>query len=362
MTLAKETSLYEKHVAAGAKMIEFAGYWMPIHYGSITEEHLAVRTDAGLFDVSHMGEFVFRGEKAMDFLNYITTNNVSRLQIGQAQYSAMCYPDGGIVDDLLVYRFPDHYMTVVNAANIQKDFDHINSLLPSGVEALDRSNEIALLALQGPKAQKILQPLSSADLSSIKFYWFEEGTIAGVEGIISCTGYTGEPGFELYVDQADAGKLWDGLMDEGRKYGLKPAGLGARDSLRLEMKFALYGNDITKDTNPLEAGLGWITKLKKGDFLGREALVEIKRKGVSRKLVGFEVAGKAFPRPHYPVIIDGIKVTEVTSGTFSPSLKKGIGLAFLPIDKSEIGQLLEIDMRGRRIPGIVVETPFYRKD
>jgi aminomethyltransferase len=273
----------------------------------------------------------------------------------------MCYSDGGIVDDLLVYRFPDHFMTVVNAANIDKDFRHIQENLKGEVELRNISDDIALLALQGPKAEAILYGLTKVNLAEIKYYWFKEGEVAGIKSIISRTGYTGEPGFELFSEPADATKLWDALLDAGSAYNLIPTGLGARDSLRLEMKYCLYGNDITKDTNPLEAGLGWITKLKKGEFIGREALLAVSEKGFKRKLVGFELEGKVFPRPHYPVYVEGVKVNEVASGTFSPSLKIGLGTAYLPIDKSHIGQLIEVDIRGKMVKGKVVETPFYKK-
>ena len=358
--MAKRTPLYEKHTACGAKMVEFAGYLMPIQYKSITEEHLAVRSAAGLFDVSHMGELIFKGEGAAELLNYLTVNNTAKLEIGQVQYSAMCYPNGGIIDDLLVYRFPDHYMMVVNAANIEKDFRHISNYSRSEVDITDKSDDTALLALQGPKSGAILQRLTKADLSSVQYYCFIEDEVSGIKTVISRTGYTGEYGFELYVDNENAGKLWDAIMDAGEKDGLKPVGLAARDTLRLEMKYALYGNDISQDTDPFEAGLGWITKMKKGDFIGRAALEEVRKKGISRKLIGFKLAGKVFPRPHYPVYIGGIKVSEVTSGTFSPSLKKGIGLAYLPADKCEIGTSIEVEIRGIKQPGLVVETPFYK--
>ncbi len=342
-------------------MVEFAGYWMPVQYHSITEEHLTVRNAAGLFDVSHMGEFIFEGGDALSFLNHLTINNVSDLKIGAAQYSAMCYPHGGIVDDLIVYRFPNHYMMVVNAANIEKDFKHIQENLMGDVRLTNVSNKTSLLALQGPKAEEILQPLTETTLADIEFYHFAQGEVDGVEAVISRTGYTGEPGFELYIDNATAVKMWETLMKAGAPYGLKPAGLGARDSLRLEMKYALYGNDISADTHPLEAGLGWITKLDKDDFIGREALLKAKEAGIKRRLVCFELEGKAFPRPHYPVYIEGGKVSEITSGAFSPMLKKGIGLAYLPAGKHKAGQKIQVEIRKKLIDGRVVKPPFYKK-
>ena len=359
--MGQKTSLYEKHIGLGAKMVEFAGYLMPVQYSGITEEHMAVRAAAGLFDVSHMGEFKVQGENALEFLNFITTNNVKKLEIGQVQYSAMCYPDGGIVDDLLVYRFPYHYLLVVNAANLHKDYQHIQHYTKGQAAVSDESDETSLLALQGPKSSDILQILTGTKLDDIKYYWFAEGEAAGCKAVISRTGYTGELGYELYTSNKDAPKIWDAIMEAGTPMGMKPVGLGARDSLRLEMKYCLYGNDITKWTNPLEAGLGWITKLKKGDFLGRDALNQIKAEGVKKRLVGFELEGKAFPRQHYPVLIDNYKAGEVTSGTFSPVLKRGIGLAYLPVEKCEAGQELQVDIRGRKFAGKVVETPFVKK-
>lgn len=359
--MVKKTALYEKHAALGAKIVEFAGYMMPIQYSSITEEHMAVRNSAGLFDVSHMGEFIVKGKDALNLINYVTINDASKLEIWQVQYSAMLYPDGGIVDDLLVYRFADHYMLVVNASNIDKDFAHIKSFVKGDVQFTNETDDWSLLALQGPRTQELLQKLTDTDLNQIQYYWFKEGIVAGLKVIISRTGYTGEHGYEIYVKPADAKKLWDAIMETGKAYDIKPVGLGARDSLRLEMKYCLYGNDISKDTNPLEAGLGWITKLKKGDFVGKNVLLAVKEAGLKRKLIGFEVEGKAFPRQHYPVYIDGRKVGEVASGTFSPVLKKGIGTAYLPADKCELGQVLEVEIRGSMIKGKVVETPFVKK-
>ena len=361
--MTKKTALYDRHIEAGAKMVEFAGYWMPIQYSSMTEEHLAVRQTAGLFDVSHMGEFIFKGDKTSDILDYITINNVSKLSVGQVQYSAMCYDNGGIVDDLLVYRFKDKFMTVVNASNLDKDFSHMKSHTGKGVELTNISDIITLLALQGPQSLKILSKLTDIDLGSIPYYWFTEGKVAGIDTIISRTGYTGELGFELYIDKNYSVKLWDALFEAGTPLGLKPVGLGARDSLRLEMKYCLYGNDIDETTNPLEAGLGWITKLKKeSNFIGKNALLKIKNDGLTRKLIGFELEGKAIPRHHYPVYAGGKEVSEVASGIFSPSVKKGVGTCYLPAEMCETGFEFEVDIRGKRIKATVVETPFYKPE
>ena len=358
--MTKKTALYDKHIEFGAKMVEFAGYWMPVQYSGMNEEHATVRESAGLFDVSHMGEFIFRGKNAGVAIDRLTVNNVSKLNEGQVQYSAMCYEHGGIVDDLLVYRFPDKYMTVVNASNLQKDFDHMKSNLIEGVEITNVSDDYTLLALQGPQSLNIMSKLTDTKLDDIPFYWFREGKVAGIDTIISRTGYTGELGYELYIDKSHSVALWDALFEAGTPLGLKPVGLGARDSLRLEMKYCLYGNDIDETTNPLEAGLGWITKMKKkSDFIGKDALVKIQANGLKRKLIGFELEGRAFPRQHYPIFLNGEQVSEVASGTFSPSLKKGIGTAYLPLVNCDVGSEIAVEIRGKLVKGRVVGTPFY---
>ncbi|RMF59115.1 MAG: glycine cleavage system aminomethyltransferase GcvT, partial [Calditrichaeota bacterium] len=325
----KKTALYDIHVKLGAKMVEFAGFLMPIQYSSILEEHRRVRTTVGVFDVSHMGEIVIRGDRAEEFVNYITINDVSKIQVNQAQYTAMCYDNGGIVDDLIVYRFPDHFLLVVNAANTEKDYQWIKEHQFDGVEVENISDTITQLAVQGKKAEDTLQQLTKVNLSEIKFYWFREGELAGVPMIISRTGYTGEPGFELYFDRKYSTQVWDAVFEAGKAFDIAPIGLGARDSLRLEKKYCLYGNDIDETTNPFEAGLGWITKLDKGDFIGRESLLKIKEEGISRKLMGFVVEGRLIPRHGYGVTKDGQTIGQVTSGAFSPILEQNIGLAYI---------------------------------
>ncbi len=358
----KKTALYDIHKKLGAKIVEFGGFLMPIQYTSIIQEHKRVRTTVGLFDVSHMGEFFFSGEKALDFLNYVTINNVAKLVDYQAQYSAMCTESGGIVDDLIVYRYPDHFMMVVNASNTEKDWNWIQKHLWKEVRVENRSDAITLLAVQGPKSLETLQKLTSVDLGSIKFYHFAEGELANVRMTISRTGYTGELGFELYFDRAFSEKIWNAVMEAGREFNIEPIGLGARDTLRLEMKYCLYGNDIDETTNPLEAGLGWITKLNKGDFIGREALLRVKEESLKRKLIGFKMQGRAFPRHGYAIFKEEQKVGHVTSGTFSPMLQVGIGMGYVPVELSEVGTPISIEIRRKKEPAVVCETPFYHPE
>lgn len=355
----KKTGLYNVHQMLGGKIVAFAGYYMPIQYCGIIEEHRRVRTTVGLFDVSHMGEFIVSGPGAESFLQQLTINDVSKLAVKQVQYSAMCYENGGIVDDLLVYRFPDHYLMVVNAANLQKDWEWAQSHLTAATTLENRSDETALLALQGPKSRVVLQKLTSFDLAKMEYYWLDETEVAGVRMMVSRTGYTGELGYELAFPMGQSEKIWNALMDAGKEYDIEAVGLGARDSLRLEMKYCLYGNDIDATTNPLEAGLGWITKLNKGEFIGREALLKVKADGLKRKLIGFEMKDRAFPRHGYAIWANGREVGAVTSGTFSPSLEKGIGLGYVPVEYSQIGTPLEIAIRNSRVPAQVCATPFY---
>lgn len=358
---AKKTALYEIHQKLGAKIVEFAGFYMPIQYQGINEEHIRVRTSVGMFDVSHMGEFEFIGPKALDFLQYMTINDVSRLSIYQAQYSALCYEDGGIVDDLLIYRFPDRFIMVVNAANLEKDFDWLRQHLIDGVIMKNRSDEYSLLAVQGRKAEATLQKLTEVDLNKINTYWFTAGKLAGVEMMIARTGYTGEDGFELMFPPEHSEPVWEAIMTAGQEFDIEPIGLGARDTLRMEMKYCLYGNDIDQTTNPLEAGLGWITKLDKGDFIGRKAIQQIKDQGIQRRLVGFELEGRAIPRHGYKIFDDHNEIGTVTSGMFSPILQKPIGLGYVNIDYSRVDSKLSIDIRGRSFSARVVKTPFYKR-
>ena len=354
----QRTPFHDQHVALGAKMVPFAGFEMPIQYpAGITAEHKAVRERCGVFDVSHMGEFIARGPGAVDFLNFVTTNDVSALAVGQAQYSAILNERGTIEDDCLIYRFADRMMVVVNASNRAKDFAHIDRERHRFECTLeDVSDETALLAVQGPEAQRILQPLVDSELDPIEYYHFVEGRVAGARAVISRTGYTGEDGFELYFGAADADRVWDALLATG---AVTPCGLGARDSLRLEMGMALYGNDIDDTVTPYEANLGWIVKLKKGDFVGRDALVRQKEHGVPRKLAGFVLEERAFPRPGFPVFQNGAPQGLTRSGTVSPSLGTPIGTCYLPPEGAAPGSALEVEIRGRRVAGHVVKMPFY---
>jgi len=356
----KRTPLYDVHAALGAKIVPFAGFEMPVQYPTgITAEHKAVREKAGLFDVSHMGEFMIRGPQAVDFVSYITTNDVAALKPGEAHYSTILREDGTIVDDCLVYRSEDRFIMVVNGSNIDKDFAHISRFLSRFPETTleNISDDVALLALQGPDAARILQQHTETDLSQIKYYEHRFGKVADVDTYISRTGYTGEDGFELYFDADDAEKVWNALTASGE---VTPAGLGARDSLRLEMGMALYGNDLDDTTTPLEASLGWLVKMKKGDFVGRDALVKQKEQGLKRKLVGFTTHERSFPRHGYPVFAKGKPSGEVRSGTMSPTLGIPIGTAYVPVESSAEGSPLEIEIRGKRVPAVVQKMPFYK--
>jgi aminomethyltransferase len=362
-TTLKHTPLFEEHQRLGGKIVPFAGWEMPVQYpAGIIAEHHAVRRAAGLFDVSHMGELDVRGGDALGFLQYVTTNDVSKLAVGQAQYSAFCREDGGVVDDCIVYRFADHYMVVVNASNIDKDRDWIAQYADRfGTTLTDRSDETGLVALQGPAAQRILAPLTATDLDDIAYYHFREGDVAGVPAVISRTGYTGEDGFELYVPADRTAELWRALLEAGQPDGIMPAGLGARDSLRLEMGYALYGNDVDDGRTPLEAGLGWITKLDKGDFSGRDAMLRQKEQGLAERLVGFICQERGFPRHGYAVHIDGQPAGTVTSGGVSPMLQQGVGMAYVPAAAAKPGTRIDIMVRDKPIPAEVVRPPFYRE-
>lgn len=356
----KKTSLYEKHVELNAKIVPFAGFEMPLQYEGVIKEHLAVRSTAGVFDVSHMGEFIVKGKNAEKFLNNVTINDVSKIEIGQAQYSAMCYDDGGIVDDLLIYRYNEYYMLVVNAANIEKDFNWLNKHLYDEVTLENRSDEISLIALQGPKSREILLKISELDISELPFYHFIKGKVAGCAVTIARTGYTGELGYEIYGANDLMPKIWDELFKIGKPMGLVPAGLAARDTLRLEMKFCLYGNDIDETTHPYEAGLGWITKVDKGDFIGRDAIID-RKANMTRRLVCIEMMDRAIPRQGYEIFIDDEKSGYFTSGGQSPSLQKGIGLAYIKRPYTKSGTEIEVEIRGKRKQAVIVKPPFYKK-
>ncbi len=357
----KTTALTDLHIGLGAKMVEFAGYNMPVSYAGINSEHLSVRSAVGVFDVSHMGEFVLEGPDALDLIQRVTTNDASKLIPGKAQYSCLPNGQGGIVDDLLVYKLEEEkYLLVVNAGNIGKDWEWINQHNTKGAKITDISGDTSLLAVQGPKAMPTLQKLTEVNLAQIPYYHFAIGTLAGVKNvIISNTGYTGAGGFELYIPNADAQKVWEGLFEAGKEFNIQPIGLGARDTLRLEKGFCLYGNDIDDTTNPLEAGLGWITKLDKGEFTDKETIAALKAEGLKRKLVGFEMVDKGIPRHDYPVVNEnGDVIGKVTSGTQSPSLNKAIGLAYVPTETSKPGDEIYIDVRGRKLKAQVVKLPF----
>lgn len=358
----KKTALYDTHVALGAKMVPFAGFEMPVHYSGVTEEHFAVREKAGVFDVSHMGQFFVEGPNAKALLQHITSNNVDALADGQAQYSCLPNGNGGIVDDLIVYKMSDEkFFVVVNASNIEKDwaqFEKYNTKF--GAKMTNASDDMSLLAIQGPKATEALQKLTDTNLSEIPYYHFTVGTVAGVEGvIISNTGYTGSGGFEIYFYNEDAAKLWEEVLKAGEEFGMIPCGLAARDTLRLEKGFALYGNDIDDTTSPLEAGLGWITKLDKGEFVDSEFLAKQKEEGITRKLVGFEMQEKAIPRHDYPVVdAEGNTIGKVTSGTMSPMKKVGIGMAYVDKPHYKVGSDIYIQIRNKNVAAKVVKMPF----
>jgi glycine cleavage system T protein (aminomethyltransferase) len=359
---AKQTAFTPIHERLGGKIVEFAGYAMPVQYSGIVGEHRRVRESVGIFDVSHMGEVEIRGKDALDFLQKITVNDVSRLSEGRVQYSAMCYRDGGIVDDLLVYHLGDRYMLVINASNTAKDIAWMRENLTGDVVLTDQSDATSLLAVQGPHALDTLQRLTRVNLGSLPYYHATHGRLADVEMLISRTGYTGERGYELYFpsDPALGAKVWQAIMDAGKGAGILPIGLGARDTLRLEMGFCLYGNDIDQTTHPLEAGLGWITRLDKPDFNGKEVLVKANQGGLKRKLVGFTMDDKAFPRHGYAIHAAGAPAGTVTSGTFSPILERGIAMGYVSIAHAKPGTRLEIIIRDRAVPARVTPLPFVK--
>ena len=359
----KKTALNGNHRRMGARMVEFAGWEMPVFYTGIIEEHNAVRTKVGLFDVSHMGEIEVRGKDSLPLLQKLTPNDVSQLVPGKIQYSALLYPEGTFVDDLLVYCISEtHYLLCVNAINTEKDYHWIADHLEGEAVAEERTFSYTQLALQGRKAIDVLQPITDIDLSRIRYYQFDWGKVDGVEAIISRTGYTGEDGFEIYIDPADSVQVWEKLLSVGEEEVIVPVGLGARDTLRLEAKMALYGNDIDHTTTSLEADLEWIVKLEKGDFIGREALLKQKAEGIRRKLVGFELKERGIARKGCPVWVGDKMVGKVTSGTFAPYLKKSIGLTYLPVEHSSVESNFQVEVHGKKLLAEVVPTPFYKKD
>ena len=359
-TTPRRTPFHEFHRAAGARLIDFAGFEMPVRYRGDVHEHQCVRRAAGLFDVSHMGEFEVAGTGAGAWLDHMVTNDVGALEVGQALYSPMCLPAGGIVDDLLVYRLPDRYMVVVNASNIAKDFAWLDRHRPEGVRLVDRSDETALLAVQGPKTADVLRGHVPDGALELEAYRFHLGRIFGAEGVISRTGYTGEDGFELYFHPRHAEEVWNGLIEAGRPHGLEPVGLGARDTLRLEMAYMLYGNDITDETSPLEAGLGWTVKWSKsGGFIGQEALAQQKASGLARRLVGFTTPVGRAPRHDMPIEAGGQTVGKVTSGTHSPSLERPIGMGYVSAPLAKNGTALSIRAGNATLEAAVVARPFY---
>ncbi|MGI8824161.1 MAG: glycine cleavage system aminomethyltransferase GcvT [Chloroflexota bacterium] len=357
----KKTALYDQHVTLGARIVPFAGYLMPLEYSGIVDEHRAVREEAGLFDLSHMGELRVEGEEAVEAVDYLVTNDIRGLDVYQIRYTPMCYPDGGIVDDLLVYRFADHLMLVVNASNIDKDLawivDH-----PAGDARIENvSDDVALIAIQGPKAEGILAQVTEIDLESIEYYWFTSGDVAGVDATVSRTGYTGEDGFELYVSPAGAPEVWQALLHAGQSSGLKPVGLGARDTLRLEAGYMLYGNDIDQGTSPLEAGLGWTVRFGASDFIAREVLEAQKANGAERRMVALEMQDRRIPRPHCAVFSGSDRIGELTSGTFSPTFKRGIALGYLASSHARPGTEVEVEIRDQRHAARVVRKPIYKR-
>ncbi len=360
----KTTALNKIHEALGAKMVPFAGYNMPVSYEGVNAEHLTVRSGVGVFDVSHMGEFLISGPNALALIQKVTTNDASKLVIGKAQYSCIPNETGGIVDDLIVYRIKEEqYLLVVNASNIEKDWDHISGYNTKiNAEMRNISDDFSLLAIQGPKAIAAMQSLTSVDLGSIPFYSFEVADFAGIPHvIISATGYTGSGGFEIYCKNDEVEQIWNKVMKAGANFGIKPIGLAARDTLRLEMGYCLYGNDIDDSTSPFEAGLGWITKFDK-DFVNSKALAKQKEEGPKRKLVAFELEERGIPRQGYDIVDEnGTKIGNVTSGTMSPSLEKGIGLGYVPVDFSKIGTKVFIQIRKNTVPAMIVKLPFYKK-
>ncbi|HKW99639.1 MAG TPA: glycine cleavage system aminomethyltransferase GcvT [Bryobacteraceae bacterium] len=358
----KRTPLHSTHVSMRAKMVDFGGWDMPVQYSSLIEEHHAVRKAAGLFDVSHMGEIEIRGPEAFKLVDYVTTNAVSKLHIGQAQYSGLLYEHGGFVDDILVHKVAeDNYFLCVNASNQEKDYEHIRAANRFDAQVEFASERYAQIAIQGPLALRILQKLTPVDLSPIAYYWFTDGAVSGAPARIARTGYTGEDGFEIYIAPSEAARIWNDLLDAGREFGIKPCGLGARNTLRLEAKMALYGHEIHASITPYEADLAWIVKLDKGAFIGRAALANQKPAGIRRKLIGFEMRGRGIGRDGYEVRVEGRPAGWVTSGSPAPSLNKNIGLCYLPAEHARLHSKIEIMIRNQPVEAETVATPFYKR-
>jgi len=359
----KKTKFYNCHINENAKMVDFVGFEMPIQYTSIIAEHKAVRETVGVFDVSHMGEIIIKGDRALNFVQHITVNNAAKLEDGKVQYSAMCYEDAGIVDDLLVYKLAyNEYMLVVNGANKDKDFEWMKKNNSYDVEIIDESDEYSLLAVQGPNSRKVIEKLFAQEIE-LEFYTFLISTFGDTKIIVSRTGYTGELGYELYFKGSSevAEELWNKLFEAGKEYGIAPTGLGCRDSLRLEMGYCLYGNDIDSTTTTLEAGLGWITRLKKGEFIGRDVLVSQKENGIQKKLVPIIFEGRAFPRKDYEIQKNGKIVGKITSGTVSPILEKPIAMGYVEVDLAKEDEIIDVMIRGKAVPAKITKLPFVKK-
>ena len=358
----KTTPLNAAHRRLGARMVDFAGWDMPVQYSSIVEEHHAVRRSVGVFDVSHMGEIEVRGPEAFNLVQEVACNNAAKLQQGQAQYSALLYEHGGFVDDILVHKVDDdHFFLCVNSSNQEKDYDHISTANLRKANVEFASDRYAQIAIQGPKGLATLQKLTNTALAPIRYYWFIDGEVSGTPARIARTGYTGEDGFEIYADPEEAERLWDDILDAGQEFGIKPCGLGARNTLRLEAKMALYGHELTASITPWEADLAWNVKMDKGDFLGRGALDKQKQGGVRRKLIGFEMTARGIGRDGYEVRVDGNPAGWVTSGGPSPTLNKNIGLCYLPTDLAVIGRRIEVMVRNQAVEAVTVPTPFYKR-
>lgn len=358
----KKTPLFDVHCSLKARLVDFGGWNMPIQYSGILQEHHAVRTAVGVFDVSHMGEIEIRGREAAKQVDYISTNNAAKMKVGQAHYSALLYEHGGFVDDILVHKVSDtHFFLCVNASNQEKDFDFIRAHMKFDSEVEFTSDEYAQLAIQGPQAAATLQKLTSTNLADIKYYWFADGTVGGVPARIAHTGYTGEDGFEIYIPPESASQIWNDVFEAGEEFGIKACGLGARNTLRLEAKMALYGHELTASTNPFEADLPWIVKMEKSDFVGRGALEKSSQQGITRKLAGFEMKGRGIARDGYEIWIDGAPAGWVTSGGPSPTLNKNIGLCYLPVDKAVPGVTIQVMIRDTPVEAVTVATPFYKR-